>query len=56
MRLKRSQELLQQTDDRISDIAAKTGYNDVSYFIATFKKKTGVTPKEWRSLSKLGTL
>lgn len=56
MRLKKSQELLQQTDDRISDIAAKTGYNDVSYFIANFKKKTGVTPKEWRSLSKLGML
>lgn len=56
MRLKKSQELLQRTDDRISDIAAKTGYNDVSYFIANFKKKTGVTPKEWRSLSKLGAL
>jgi len=56
MRLKKSQELLQHTDDRISDIAAKTGYSDVSYFIASFKKKTGVTPKEWRALAKLGTL
>lgn len=54
MRLKRVMHLLQTTDEKISEIAVKTGYNDVSYFIATFKKKTGVTPKEWRNLSMLG--
>ena len=56
LRLRRAQELLRRTDERIGDIALKTGYNDVSYFIAIFKKKTGVTPKEWRSLAKLGDL
>lgn len=49
-------ELLRLTDMRINDIAAKAGYNDVSYFISIFKKYTGVTPKEWRSLAKLGEL
>ncbi|HIR26099.1 MAG TPA: response regulator [Candidatus Egerieimonas faecigallinarum] len=56
LRLKRARELLRESDERIGDIALKTGYNDVSYFISTFKKKTGVTPKEWRSLAKLGDL
>ena len=48
--------MLKSTDDKVSDIAEKTGYHDVSYFISVFKKKTGVTPKEWRSLAKLGEL
>ena len=56
LRLKKSMELLRLTDMRINDIAAKAGYNDVSYFISIFKKCTGVTPKEWRSLAKLGEL
>ena len=56
LRLKKSMELLRLTDMRINDIAAKAGYNDVSYFISLFKKYTGVTPKEWRSLAKLGEL
>lgn len=55
LRLKKSMELLRLTDMRINDIAAKAGYNDVSYFISIFKKCTGVTPKEWRSLAKLGS-
>ena len=50
LRLKKSMELLRLTDMRINDIAAKAGYNDI------FKKCTGVTPKEWRSLAKLGEL
>ena len=45
LRLKKSMELLRLTDMRINDIAAKAGYNDVSYFISIFKKCTGVTPE-----------
>ena len=56
LRLKKAMEMLRITDMKINDIAAKVGYNDVSYFISIFKKRTGVTPKEWRSLSKLGEL
>ena len=36
LRLKKSMELLRLTDMRINDIAAKAGYNDVSYFISIF--------------------
>lgn len=56
LRLNKACQMLKMTDNKVSDIAAKTGYHDVSYFISIFKKKTGVTPKEWRSLAKLGEL
>lgn len=56
LRLNKACQMLKSTDDKVSDIAEKTGYHDVSYFISVFKKKTGVTPKEWRSLAKLGEL
>ena len=32
----------------ISDLATATGHNNISYFIKTFKKYMGVTPKEYR--------
>ena len=46
LRLNKACQMLKSTDDKVSDIAEKTGYHDVSYFISVFKKKTGVTPKE----------
>ncbi|KGE18780.1 AraC family transcriptional regulator [Paenibacillus wynnii] len=36
------------TDQSVLDIAYKTGFENVSYFIKTFKKHTGVTPGEIR--------
>ncbi|MCP1101899.1 AraC-like DNA-binding protein [Aequitasia blattaphilus] len=35
------------TDDSITDIAYNSGFNDLSYFIKTFKKYKGVTPKQY---------
>jgi two-component system response regulator YesN len=34
---------------RIQEIAEKTGFNDPNYFAKSFKKLTGVTPKEYRA-------
>jgi two-component system response regulator YesN len=34
---------------RIQEIAEKIGFNDPNYFAKSFKKLTGVTPKEYRS-------
>lgn len=33
--------------DNITEVAFKVGYNDSSYFAKTFKKITGITPKEY---------
>ena len=32
---------------KISEIAEKVGYHDISYFIRVFKKKYGVTPNNY---------
>lgn len=36
------------SDDKISTIAQKLGYNDVTHFIRQFKAHTGVTPNQYR--------
>lgn len=56
MRLEKARQLLRETDSKVSSVAQQVGYNDVSYFISVFKKKTGVTPSEYRSLSNLENL
>lgn len=40
--------LLKYTDLSVLDIALQTGFDNVSYFIKTFKKFTGFTPSAWR--------
>ena len=35
------------TDLSVTDIAINCGFNDVSYFIKTFKKYKGITPKQY---------
>ncbi|WP_239615630.1 AraC family transcriptional regulator [Cohnella mopanensis] len=34
----------------LKEVAARTGFNDVSHFVATFRKKEGVTPAKYRNL------
>ncbi|MGO5051678.1 AraC family transcriptional regulator [Lachnospiraceae bacterium LCP25S3_G4] len=41
---------LATTDFSITDIALNCGFNDTSYFIKTFKKYKGVTPKKYLSM------
>lgn len=44
-RLSRAAELLETSGLSVTEIAAKAGFCDVSYFIQMFRRKTGVTPK-----------
>ena len=46
-RIESACEQLLSTDLPVTDIAINCGFNDVSYFIKTFKKYKGVTPKQY---------
>ncbi len=47
-RLTAASRLLTETDEKISEIAFECGFDNISYFCRTFKKKYGVTPKNSR--------
>ncbi len=40
-----------ETDLRISEIAARCGYRDANYLKNLFKKRTGMSMREWRAQS-----
>lgn len=48
LRIDKAKELLDSEDTSISDIAAQVGYADYFYFLKTFKRIAGVTPKQYR--------
>ncbi len=47
-RLNKAKELLQTTDLSVSEICYAVGFNNLSYFITTFKKKYRCTPLKFR--------
>ncbi len=48
VRMKVAKNLLETTDLTVTMISAKSGYSNYSYFIKTFKKTYGKTPREFR--------
>lgn len=48
-RISRAMEFLNNTELSVTEIAMQCGFNDTSHFIQYFKKKTGMTPLEYRS-------
>lgn len=48
LRIERAKKMLDSGDLSISDIASSLGFNDYFYFLKTFKRVTGVTPKQYR--------
>jgi len=48
-RMEKAKELLKYTDNKIIIISKLCGYNEVYYFSHSFKKYTGVSPKEFRN-------
>lgn len=61
LKIERTKELLEYDELNISEIAAKVGYNSVSYFCTKFKKETGMTPlayqkRHFRNRKGLNTL
>ena len=49
-RMEKAADLLKNTSDNISDIAAKVGYNSQSKFTAAFREYYGILPKDYRKL------
>ncbi len=47
-RVEHACDLLIETTDSITDVALSCGFNDLSYFIKTFKRYMGVTPREYQ--------
>lgn len=52
-RIRHAKRLLKESDQKINQIARSVGYGDFSYFIQIFKKKTGVTPSDYRAMYNL---
>ena len=47
-RIARATHLLQTTNETITNISLKCGFNNVTYFCRIFKKNTGLSPTEYR--------
>ncbi len=48
VRISKAQELLENTDLSVTDIALQVGFNDPAYFAAVFKRETRITPLMYR--------
>ncbi len=48
-RLSHAKQLIAEGDERIIDIALECGFNNISYFNRSFKKKYGHSPTDYRS-------
>ena len=49
-RIQRAKELLVQSDETITQIATRVGFNDSGYFSRVFRKHTGQSPMDFRKL------
>lgn len=49
VRLAKAAKLIETTDDSITEIAYSVGFRDSGYFGKCFRKKYGMTPKEYRN-------
>lgn len=48
LRLEKALQMLNETEDKVYEIAAKAGYADPGYFSHVFKKKYGISPLQYR--------
>lgn len=51
VRIQKAAELLTSTDQKISDIGAECGFQEMSYFAKAFRELKGCTPSELRKKS-----
>lgn len=56
LRVKKCCELLKTTSITVQQIANMVGYQDMKYFHALFRHKSGMTPQEYRKNDRVGTI
>ena len=44
-----ARKLLEETDKPVKEIASETGFCNIAYFVNTFRRETGSTPRRYRS-------
>lgn len=49
-RLERAKKLLLETSEPVYNISEKVGIHNYTYFCNLFKKKTGITPTEYKNI------
>lgn len=49
LRLERAELLLSQAELSVTEISLQTGFNNISFFIRSFKKAYGMTPLQYRN-------
>ena len=49
VRIERARKMLEESDFNVETILNKIGYEDASSFRRLFKRKTGITPTEYRN-------
>ena len=54
LKINKSKELLTNTDSSCQEIAFEMGFNTPSHFNMIFKKKTGMTPHQYRVMTQGG--
>lgn len=54
LRLEEARRLLEDDDQRLTQVALSVGFNDPSYFARVFRRHTGLTPREYRKMIKAG--
>lgn len=50
LRMNRAKELLKETNMSVTVICEEVGYSDIKHFTKSFKKNTGINPKDYRKL------
>ena len=51
-KMERARQLLSGGSLNVNEVSAKVGYSAASHFISAFKKKFGITPKQYLTSSK----
>lgn len=52
LKIEKARELLSYESNNISEVAWKLGYSSMQHFSGQFKKQTGMTPSQFRKLSR----
>ncbi len=51
VRINKAKNLLSDMNSTIKQVAYKVGFRDPDYFSRTFKKRTGITPTDWKLMN-----